>query len=194
MKSLHISLNTAHSRCKPSTSMSSSTHSFQVYLFLLHLTHPCHLHLSTCRHPIIHTLRSRCPNHLKSATPRHIHHLLYTQKTVQIHTAFSILQRHPTSISPSSTPSSPDYADFLSSSPRFQSHMSTHSGHKPFPFMWYDAPRAVGIGDNSLNLAKAHLTLALSASSTPPLKAIISYVSYILIKSWIFVEYVHKSV
>ena len=27
--------------------------------------------------------------------------------------------------------------------------------------MWYDAPRAVRIGDNSLNLAQAHLTLAL---------------------------------
>ena len=36
MKSLHISLNTAHSECKPSTFMSSST---QVFLFLpLHLT------------------------------------------------------------------------------------------------------------------------------------------------------------
>ena len=39
MKSLHISLSTAHSECKPSTFMSSSTHSFQVFLFLLlHLT------------------------------------------------------------------------------------------------------------------------------------------------------------
>ena len=37
-----------------------------------------------------------------------------------------------------------------------------------FPFMWYDAPRAVRIGDNSLNLAQAHLTLALASSSTPP--------------------------
>ena len=31
-----------------------------------------------------------------------------------------------------------------------------------------DAPRAVRIEDNSLNLAQAHLTLALAASSTPP--------------------------
>ena len=40
-----------------------------------------------------------------------------------------------------------------------------------FPFMLYEAPRAVTvsvrIGDNSLNLAQAHLTLALAASSTP---------------------------
>ena len=27
-----------------------------------------------------------------------------------------------------------------------------------FPFMWYDAPLAVGIGDNSLNFAHTHLT------------------------------------
>ena len=33
-----------------------------------------------------------------------------------------------------------------------------------FHFMWYDAPRAVRIGDNSLNLAQAYLTLALASS------------------------------
>ena len=38
MRSLHTFLNTAHSGCKPSTSMSSSTHFFQVSLFFsLHL-------------------------------------------------------------------------------------------------------------------------------------------------------------
>ena len=38
MKSLHTSLNTTHSGCKQSTSISSSTHSFQFFLFLpLHL-------------------------------------------------------------------------------------------------------------------------------------------------------------
>ena len=37
-----------------------------------------------------------------------------------------------------------------------------------FPFMQYDAPRAVRIGDNSLNLAQAHFILALAASSTHP--------------------------
>ena len=36
-----------------------------------------------------------------------------------------------TSISPSSVPSSLDYADLLSSLPRIQSHMSMHSGLKP---------------------------------------------------------------
>ena len=37
-----------------------------------------------------------------------------------------------------------------------------------FPFIQYDAPQAVRIGDNSLNLAQAHLALALAAFSTPP--------------------------
>ena len=31
--------------------------------------------------------------------------------------------------------------------------------------MWYDAPRAVRIGDNSLNLAQAHFALDLAASA-----------------------------
>ena len=37
-----------------------------------------------------------------------------------------------------------------------------------FPFTRYNPPMAVRIGDNSLNFAQAHLTLALAASSTPP--------------------------
>ena len=95
MKSLHISLNTAHSACKPSTSMSSFTHSLQIFLFL-----PLH------HGPAIFTflqadtqsstlLCSRCPNQL-NPQPHNICHTLYTQKTVQIHTALSILQRHST--------------------------------------------------------------------------------------------------
>ena len=35
---------------------------------------------------------------------------------------------------------------------------------KIFPFMWCDAPRAVRMGDSSLNLAQAHRNLALAAS------------------------------
>ena len=50
----------------------------------------------------------------------------------------------------------------------FQSHMSTHKALNISPFMWYDASLAVKIGNNSLNLAQAHLTLALAASPTPP--------------------------
>ena len=57
MNSLHTSMNTAHSGCKPSTFMSSSTHSFQVFLFLPLTSRPYHLHLSTGRYPgIVSTL------------------------------------------------------------------------------------------------------------------------------------------
>ena len=64
MKSLHTSLNTAHSGCKPSTFMSLSTHCFQVFLFL-----PLHLNPATSTFLQADTrsstlLRSRCPNHL----------------------------------------------------------------------------------------------------------------------------------
>ena len=51
LKSLHISLNTAHLGCKPSTFMSSFTHSLQVFLFLpLHLPPP-HFYISTPNRP-----------------------------------------------------------------------------------------------------------------------------------------------
>ena len=64
MKSLYTSLNTTHSGCKPSTFISSSTHSFQVFLFL-----PLHLAPATFTFLQADTqsstlLRSRCPNHL----------------------------------------------------------------------------------------------------------------------------------
>ena len=175
MIALHISLNTgtAHSGCKPSTSMSSSTHFHQVFLFL-----PLHLILTPATFTFLQAdtqsftlLRSRCPNHLN--LPR-----LTTSATLDIPKRlykFTLHFLHPsttlhTSISPSFAPSSPGYADSQPSTPLFQSRMLTDSGPKLciiFPFMWYDAPRAARIGDNSLNLAQAHLTLALAAFFTP---------------------------
>ena len=64
MKFLHTSLNTAHSGCKPSTFMSLSTHSIQVFIFL-----PIHLAPATSTFLQADTqsstlLRSRCPNHV----------------------------------------------------------------------------------------------------------------------------------
>ena len=60
----HTSLNTAHSECKPNTFMSSSTHSFQVFLFLpLHLTPATSIFLQADTQSST-LLRSRCPNHL----------------------------------------------------------------------------------------------------------------------------------
>ena len=71
MKSLHTSLNNAHSGCKPSTSMSLSTHSFQVFLFLLlHLAPATSIFLQANTQSS--TLQMSKPP--QSATPRHIHH------------------------------------------------------------------------------------------------------------------------
>ena len=93
MKPLHISLNTAHSGCKPSTFISSFTHSYQVFL-------PLPTHLTPVTTTFLHSdtqssllLRSICPNHLNlpclttSST-------LCTPRRLQIHTAFPILQWH----------------------------------------------------------------------------------------------------
>ena len=157
MRLLRISLNTTYSECKPRSSIS----------FILSKSSCPYSHISPLPPP--HSYRLT-PNHLHSYAPHaqttSIYHAatlssLNPQETVQIHTAFPILL-----ISPSSVPFSPDWQP---SSPRFQSYMSIHSqALYIFPFMRYDAPRAVRIGDNFLNLAQAHLTLALAASSAPP--------------------------
>ena len=65
MKSPHISLKIAHSGCNPSNCMSSFTHCPSLPA-PIHTSHPCHHHISTGRHPVVHTftLRSKCPNHL----------------------------------------------------------------------------------------------------------------------------------
>ena len=59
-----------------------------------YISRPCHLHLSTGRYPAIHTLTLQMLRPPQSAMPHHIRHTLNTQKTVQIHTVFPILQRH----------------------------------------------------------------------------------------------------
>ena len=85
---------------------------------------PCHLHLSTGRYPVIHTSScSRCPIHfnlpcLTTSNP------LYTQETTNPYCISYPSATPRKSISPSSVQSSPDFADLLSSSLRFQSHMS----------------------------------------------------------------------
>ena len=95
MRSLHISLNTTHSGCKPSSSISSLTHSLQVFPPLpAHLTPATttFLQADTQSSPL---LRSTCPNHApQSTTPHHLSDTLNSQKTVKIHTALFILQRH----------------------------------------------------------------------------------------------------
>ena len=61
--------------------------------------HPCHHHISTGRHPIISILTLHMPKPPQSTTPHHLSHTLNPQKTEQIHTALSILQRHPIHLS-----------------------------------------------------------------------------------------------
>ena len=148
--------------------MSSYTHSLQVFLFLpLHLTQAA-TYISTGQHPIVHLftlLRSRCLNHhnLPYLTTSAI---LYTQKkdykftlrflsfsdTRHIHLTIirSVLFRISFFIAQVSVP----YVNTLWTQTLYI-----------FPFMRYDAPRAVRIGDNSLNLALAHLARCLRHTS-----------------------------
>ena len=77
-KPLHINLHTLIPSFPPSTRTSHSRHH----------------HISTGRHPIILILTFHMPKLPQSTPPHHLSHALYTQKTVQIHTAFPILQRH----------------------------------------------------------------------------------------------------
>ena len=124
-KPLHISLNTAHSGCKPSTFISSFTHSYQVFLPLpAHLTPATttFLQADTQSSPF---LRSTCPNHLN---------LPYLTTSSTLCTSRILYKSTQRFLSFSDTPHihltiirfrlSPDFADSLSSSPRYQSHMS----------------------------------------------------------------------
>ena len=109
-------------------------------------------------------LRSTCPNHLNLPhittfatlwTPKRLY------KTSLRFLSFRDTSHVYTSISPSCALFSPGYADSQPSLPMSKSHMSTHwtQALKIFPFMRWDAPRVVRMGDSSLNLAQAHRTL-----------------------------------
>ena len=64
MRSLHTSLNTSQWGCKLSTSMSSSTHFFQDFLYLaMNIAPATSTFLQVDTQPSM-LLRSRCPNHL----------------------------------------------------------------------------------------------------------------------------------
>ena len=120
------------------------THSYQVFLPLpTHLTQlpPPHFYRLIPNHPHmpkppqstrLTTSSTLCRRLYKST----LHFLsfrdtLNPQKTVQIHTELPILQRHPAHPSHHHPFHSLQTVDYLSSSRRFQSHMSMHSGHKP---------------------------------------------------------------
>ena len=146
-KRLHIILHTFIPSLPPSTRTS----------------HSCHHPISTGQHPIIPTLTFHMPKPPQSTLPHHLINALYTQKTTNPHcvsypsatlrTIFSRLRRFAFFIAQVSVP----YVNALWTQALYI-----------LPFMRYDAPLAVRIGDTSLNFAQAHLTLALAASSTPP--------------------------
>ena len=80
-------------------------------------------------HVLIYTLSPSLP--ASQSTPHHLSHTLNTQRTKdctkpQLH----FLSFKDTSTSPSYALFSSSYADFQPSSPLYQSHKSTHSGHK----------------------------------------------------------------
>ena len=121
-------MNTAHSECRPSTSISLSTISSYSLPYLL----PRHLHLSTGRHPIIHTPTFQMPKPPQSATPKNIRHTLHTQNIVQNQTSLHIPRRHPT-LPYHHHPFRPFQTlqiCFLHRPDFIQSHMSIHSGNK----------------------------------------------------------------
>ena len=128
MKSLHISLNTAHSG----------------YIY------PCHLHISTGRHPIVHTLTLQMPKPPYFVMPCHT---LYTQKTVKSTLHFSILQRHLSHFAhPSSLRSLQTMQIFSLHRPRFspiRQHTLDTSSVYIFLFMWYDVPYLYNYGSIS---------------------------------------------
>ena len=109
MRPLHISQNTTHSECKPSSCISSFTHSLQAYLPLpAHLTPATNTFLqadtqsspflrSTCQTTSKYAKQAKHAKHAKppqSTTPYHLSHALNPQKTLQIHTVLPIFERH----------------------------------------------------------------------------------------------------
>ena len=157
MRSLHISLNTTHSECKPNSSI-SCLHIFSPSLPApTHTSHPCHHHISTGWPPNhLHYLTFHMPKPPQSTMPHQLGHALNPQKTVQIHTALPILQRHPAHPSrhhPKFRPLQTLQICYLHRPGFSPLIMSIHSGHKPcISFSFHAAlmhPELSGLGDDS---------------------------------------------
>ena len=115
MKFLHTSMNTDHSGCRPSTSMS-----FYSFPYISPLPPP-HFYRPI---PNQSTLQMSKPS--QSAMPRSPHPPLCTPRRLYKSTLRFLSFSNTPHIHLSSIP---NFADMLSSSPRFQSHMSIHFGH-----------------------------------------------------------------
>ena len=96
MKPLHISLNTAHSGCKPSAFISSFKHSYQVFSLYPHISPlpPPHFYRPTPNHSHCYVPHAQTisiyltpPPHRRSVHPENC-------TDPQFHTSFPILLRH----------------------------------------------------------------------------------------------------
>ena len=152
-KHLHIILHTFLPSLPPSTRTSPPLH------------HHIWMQADTQSFPLF---CSTCPNHLNLfrlttsstlCTPRRL-----TNPNCVSHPSATL----GTSISPSSVPFSPDLADSLSSSVSVPYVIALWTqALYIFPFTRNDTPRAVRIGNNSLNFAQEHITLALAVPVNP---------------------------
>ena len=113
MRPLHISLNTAHSGCKPSSSISSFTHSLPVLL-------PLPAHLTPATTTFLQADTQCLYSHVPHAQTTSIYHASPPQprsehiKTVQDITSLPILQGHTTHPSHHRTLCSPQALHILS--------------------------------------------------------------------------------
>ena len=109
---LHISLNTTHSECKPSSSISSFTHSLQVFLPLpAHLTPATttFLQADTQSSPLFNAPHAHTTSIYHASPPQPCS--VPPKDCTNPHCASYPAAAPRTSISPSSVPSSPDFAD-----------------------------------------------------------------------------------
>ena len=126
MRSLHTFLNTAHSGYRPSTSMSIHTLFLSLPISLLTGLTSCLCHLASFyrlipNHPHSYLHPDAQTTSICHASP-HLPHSAHPVDCTNPHCASYLPATPLTSISPSSFPSYPDFADLFSSWPRFQSH------------------------------------------------------------------------
>ena len=156
MKSLHISLNTAQAGCKPSTFMSSFTHSLQVSYSSPYISPlpPPLFYRSILNHPHTYAPDAQTTS-ICHASPHPPHFFLcHPEDCTNPHCAFYPFN---------DTPHIHLTIIVLSRLCRFSAfiiqvsvpYVNTQALYI-FLFMWYDAPRAVRIGDNSLNPSTSH--------------------------------------
>ena len=151
MRLLHISLNTTHSECKPSSSISSFTHSLKSSCPYP----PAHLNPATSTFLQADTqssplLRSTCPNHLnlpRLTTSATLWTLKRLYKSTLRFLSFSDTPHIHLTIICSVLSRLCRFATFIAQvSVSYVNTLWTQALYI-FPFMWYDAPRRVGVDE-----------------------------------------------